>query len=233
MRDGAHFHGISTSELNRTPATSKLHNHTISGIALVLTSMRAGCGAVPSTSPCCTGSCLRLQPQHVRRRPRAAAAAPCRAADEGMAGAAAPPPAASAGARPGSGPSAAAASEDTAGSSARDEWSVNAGAAQRGTQLHATAERPQGAQQPHAATTELLGIPAELLPRHLAVIMDGNSRWAASRGRPAAAGYAAGVEALRTVVRCCHAWGIPCLTVSAPGLCFCLAGTRHIAGVLV
>lgn len=92
------------------------------------------------------------------------------------------------------------------------------GAAQRGTQPHAAAEQAQCAPQQQAAAAAVgeLGIPAELLPRHLAVIMDGNSRWATARGRPAAAGYAAGVEALRTVVRCCHAWGVPCLTVS-PG----------------
>ncbi|KAL4421531.1 hypothetical protein ABPG75_010822 [Micractinium tetrahymenae] len=45
--------------------------------------------------------------------------------------------------------------------------------------------------------------------------MDGNSRWARSRGLPAAVGYQQGVEALRRVVRCCHEWGIPCLTVYA------------------
>ncbi|KAL4418677.1 hypothetical protein ABPG77_010624 [Micractinium sp. CCAP 211/92] len=45
--------------------------------------------------------------------------------------------------------------------------------------------------------------------------MDGNSRWAQRRGLPPAAGYQRGVEALRRVVRCCHEWGIPCLTVYA------------------
>ncbi|EFN60106.1 hypothetical protein CHLNCDRAFT_29281 [Chlorella variabilis] len=45
--------------------------------------------------------------------------------------------------------------------------------------------------------------------------MDGNSRWAAARKRPAAFGYQQGVEALRSVVRCCHSWRVPCLTVYA------------------
>lgn len=82
-------------------------------------------------------------------------------------------------------------------------------AAQRGTQ--------PAADSAAQAQAEGLVPPREQLPRHLAVIMDGNSRWAAARGLPRAEGYRRGVEALRTVVRCCHAWGIPCLTVRGRG----------------
>lgn len=60
-----------------------------------------------------------------------------------------------------------------------------------------------------------LGVPPHLLPQHVAVIMDGNSRWARQRGLPASAGHQAGVEALRTTIRCCTQWGIPCLTIYA------------------
>mmetsp|Transcript_11729 Transcript_11729/g.24565 ORF Transcript_11729/g.24565 Transcript_11729/m.24565 type:complete len:347 (+) Transcript_11729:454-1494(+) len=55
----------------------------------------------------------------------------------------------------------------------------------------------------------------EQLPRHIAVIMDGNSRWATKQGLPAMAGYERGVEALRELVRCCCEWEVPALTVFA------------------
>jgi hypothetical protein len=57
--------------------------------------------------------------------------------------------------------------------------------------------------------------PRELLPGHLAAIMDGNGRWAAARGLPPVFGYQAGIDALRTVIHCCLDWGVPCLTVRA------------------
>lgn len=38
-------------------------------------------------------------------------------------------------------------------------------------------------------------------PRHIAIIMDGNGRWAKARGLPRSAGHRAGVEALREIVR--------------------------------
>ncbi len=53
------------------------------------------------------------------------------------------------------------------------------------------------------------------LPRHIAVIMDGNGRWAACRGLPRAAGHRAGAEALRGIVRKTAALGIPYLTAYA------------------
>lgn len=55
---------------------------------------------------------------------------------------------------------------------------------------------------------------SQRLPQHVAVIMDGNSRWAAQAGLPAALGHQRGVDALRDTVRCCRKWGIKCLTVS-------------------
>lgn len=51
------------------------------------------------------------------------------------------------------------------------------------------------------------------LPRHLAVIMDGNGRWAASRGLPRVAGHKAGVDSVREIVRSCGELGIQALTL--------------------
>ena len=41
------------------------------------------------------------------------------------------------------------------------------------------------------------------VPKHVAVIMDGNGRWAKRRGMPRAMGHRAGIEALRRIVRAC------------------------------
>jgi undecaprenyl diphosphate synthase len=50
-------------------------------------------------------------------------------------------------------------------------------------------------------------------PLHVAIIMDGNGRWAAARGLPRAEGHRRGVEALRRVVRASHELGIRYLTI--------------------
>ena len=52
-------------------------------------------------------------------------------------------------------------------------------------------------------------------PTHIAIIMDGNGRWAKSRGMPRTAGHRAGVEALRKTVRAVGELGIGWLTVYA------------------
>ncbi|MDJ0727401.1 MAG: polyprenyl diphosphate synthase [Prochloraceae cyanobacterium] len=68
----------------------------------------------------------------------------------------------------------------------------------------------------HAAFEKL---PADLdrnrLPKHVAVIMDGNGRWAKSRGMPRFIGHQKGVDALKNLLRCCKDWGIPALTAYA------------------
>jgi undecaprenyl diphosphate synthase len=58
-------------------------------------------------------------------------------------------------------------------------------------------------------------IDPEKLPRHLAVIMDGNGRWAEQRSLPRLAGHQAGVESVREVVRTCRELEIPVLTLYA------------------
>src|SRR5215217_9595125 len=51
------------------------------------------------------------------------------------------------------------------------------------------------------------------VPRHVAIIMDGNGRWAAARGLPRAEGHRRGVEALRKTVRAAGEIGIEILTI--------------------
>ena len=52
----------------------------------------------------------------------------------------------------------------------------------------------------------------EKLPAHIAIIMDGNGRWAQARGLPRSAGHRAGAEAVRTVVTECRGLGLRHLT---------------------
>lgn len=53
------------------------------------------------------------------------------------------------------------------------------------------------------------------LPRHVAIIMDGNGRWAKQRQLPRIAGHRAGVEAVRSIVRACAQKGVAVLTLFA------------------
>jgi undecaprenyl diphosphate synthase len=53
------------------------------------------------------------------------------------------------------------------------------------------------------------------LPRHIAIIMDGNGRWALRRGMPRSYGHRAGVESLRDIVRICSDLKVKILTVYA------------------
>ena len=52
-------------------------------------------------------------------------------------------------------------------------------------------------------------------PRHIAIIMDGNGRWAKNRGLPRTAGHAAGAEAFRRIANYCRTLGVKYLTVYA------------------
>jgi undecaprenyl diphosphate synthase len=51
-----------------------------------------------------------------------------------------------------------------------------------------------------AAARKALGVPEERIPRSVAIIMDGNGRWAAARGLPRAAGHEAGAKLVRRIV---------------------------------
>jgi undecaprenyl diphosphate synthase len=61
----------------------------------------------------------------------------------------------------------------------------------------------------------LAAIDWERLPRHVAIIMDGNGRWAAQRGQPRIAGHRAGVEAVRSAVDTGARLGLGALTLYA------------------
>src|SRR5262245_65419993 len=66
------------------------------------------------------------------------------------------------------------------------------------------------------AESELLEhVRARPVPAHVAVIMDGNGRWATRRGLPRVAGHREGVKAARTVVRAADAAGLQYLTLYA------------------
>ena len=52
-------------------------------------------------------------------------------------------------------------------------------------------------------------------PRHIAIIMDGNGRWAKQRGLPRTAGHAAGAESFRRIANYCRTLGVEYLTVYA------------------
>lgn len=62
--------------------------------------------------------------------------------------------------------------------------------------------------------TEVQVVP-DHLPRHIAIIMDGNGRWAQKRGLPRSLGHRSGVEALREIVKACNKLKIEVLTVYA------------------
>ncbi|HSR17899.1 MAG TPA: polyprenyl diphosphate synthase, partial [Ignavibacteriaceae bacterium] len=51
------------------------------------------------------------------------------------------------------------------------------------------------------------------IPVHIAIIMDGNGRWARRRGLPRAAGHKIGIESVRDIVRACAQLGVQYLTL--------------------
>jgi undecaprenyl diphosphate synthase len=69
--------------------------------------------------------------------------------------------------------------------------------------------------RPHALPDHQQGSAAAAahLPRHIAIIMDGNGRWAAERGLPRAAGHRSGVDAVRRTVRAATDLGVRYLTI--------------------
>jgi len=79
-------------------------------------------------------------------------------------------------------------------------------------------DAPPSAHQPTTPTPagELPAlVPAEDLPRHVAIIMDGNRRWARARDLPELEGHAAGVEAIRNLLRHAVRRGVAVLTLYA------------------
>ena len=58
-------------------------------------------------------------------------------------------------------------------------------------------------------------VPAQRLPRHIGIIMDGNGRWAKNRGLPRSAGHKPGADTFGRIAKHCRELGIPYLTVYA------------------
>ncbi|MGF1499397.1 MAG: isoprenyl transferase [Elainellaceae cyanobacterium] len=75
------------------------------------------------------------------------------------------------------------------------------------------------AKQTVSEQTPFKELPADLkrerLPKHVAVIMDGNGRWAKRQGLPRSIGHRRGVDTLKELLRCCRDWGIEALTAYA------------------
>lgn len=65
------------------------------------------------------------------------------------------------------------------------------------------------------SAAELQGIDPAAIPRHLAIIMDGNRRWAQTRSLPALMGHRAGVRAFREIVQACVDLNVEVLTAYA------------------
>ena len=70
-----------------------------------------------------------------------------------------------------------------------------------------------------------------VLPRHIAIIMDGNGRWAKKRNLPRTAGHAAGSKTFKDIARYCNKIGIEYLTVYA--LSMVIAWIQIVAGILL
>ncbi len=64
-----------------------------------------------------------------------------------------------------------------------------------------------------AAAYDALGLPVEVMPRHIAIIMDGNGRWAKSRGKPRMFGHDHGARNVRPIVTECARLELDALTL--------------------
>jgi undecaprenyl diphosphate synthase len=66
-----------------------------------------------------------------------------------------------------------------------------------------------------AEAVAALGLPREALPRHIAIIMDGNGRWARQQGKPRIYGHERGAHTVRLIVTECARLGLEALTLYA------------------
>jgi undecaprenyl diphosphate synthase len=80
---------------------------------------------------------------------------------------------------------------------------------------HTLSNSPPHAAAPHACPNALaeLGLPQERVPRHIAIIMDGNGRWAAQRGFPRIFGHRNGAIAVRATITAARDLGVQALTL--------------------
>ena len=68
---------------------------------------------------------------------------------------------------------------------------------------------------PSAVTLKTDGLDMTNIPKHVAIIMDGNGRWAKAQGKPRTYGHKAGAETLKTIVRAADTLGIKAITAYA------------------
>jgi undecaprenyl diphosphate synthase len=80
---------------------------------------------------------------------------------------------------------------------------------------HDPSTEPEAVVAPAIPAGEIPLLPPEDLPRHVAIIMDGNRRWARQRDLPELDGHAAGVEAIRELLRHAVRRGVPVMTLYA------------------
>ena len=92
---------------------------------------------------------------------------------------------------------------------------ATAGPADRRAAAAHEPSRPEPRRSRPAAADPTPLAPADELPRHVAIIMDGNRRWARQRDLPELEGHAAGVEAIRGLLRHAVRRGVPVLTLYA------------------
>ena len=87
--------------------------------------------------------------------------------------------------------------------------------AQEGENRQAWYRRLFGAPKNNEETSSVQELDPSLMPRHVAIIMDGNGRWAKRRNLPRSAGHKVGTEALRAIIKESDALGIEALTIYA------------------
>ena len=109
----------------------------------------------------------------------------------------------------------------------REEERRKSSAASSGSPAAAAAAAAAAASFSSTPTT-----PSLSLPRHVGIILDGNTRWARRRGLPPRAGHAAGALALSRAVACCLDWGVERLTVFAFSSENWKRPRSHVASVL-
>ena len=68
---------------------------------------------------------------------------------------------------------------------------------------------------PSAVTLKTDGLDMTNIPKHVAIIMDGNGRWAKAQGKARTYGHKAGAETLKTIVRAADTLGIKAITAYA------------------
>ena len=111
----------------------------------------------------------------------------------------------------------AAADGDTRGGDvvSRGEGASGARSGASAASVTTVADVPSSSSWDAAAPAPLSSRASRARPRHLAIIMDGNARWAREHALPVNAGHERGVDALRTATRCAAAWRVEALTVYA------------------